>query len=340
MQMRVVSRYVNVQMLGTYVPCSVDSLKNQDSSTDVNDKFYNSLIEPPKFLPVHRMFQTFMFVAFCGPVKLFLGALAFLLWMLVLGLLPFLRYFAKSDLQFKTAAHSIARHFIRLFLLCIGVVKIDVDGEVSRDTRILASNSVCILDFLVHFCCAPVTIVKKNAEPGFERMLIGSVFDAFKIKPKKRKACYQIANAASDPSFFPLLVFPEGITTNGDGILGFQPDAFNSDYTKQPVAIQYFMALTPRGFNSLRSNSPNGLTLSWNRSLVDLIFRLLAIPYITAKVGYLSPEELKSEPIGSHANPDATAAAKSDICQLKIANYLGSLAVLQCMPKEGKKRGN
>ena len=298
-------------MFGTLVPASVKNLHSQKSATDANDEFYEKLLEPPQFLTVHRVFQGLMFLVFFGPFKILAAAGTFVLWLVVLNILPFLRRFCKWDMEFKTLAHSISRHFLRLFLLSIGIVKINVEGTLGEQARIFASNSVCVLDYLVHFCLGPVTFVKKTDETGSEQLLVGNVFDTFRIKPKKGKAHYQIEKAASDPSFFPLLVFPEGTATNGDAILRFEDDAFHNEYQFQPVAIQYFMALTPRGFNSLQ----------FDRSeLLQFILRVMCVPFMTVTVTYLNADIPKME-----SSPEA----KAKWCQLKIANHLGCLAITQ-----------
>lgn len=298
-------------MFGTLVPGSVKDLHDQQSATDANKEFYTKLLQPPHFLTVHRVFQSVMFLVFLGPFKLLAGLVTFALWMVVIRVLPLLRCLVKWDIEFKTLAHSISRHFLRLFLMAIGVVKIRVEGTIREQARLYASNSVCLLDYLVHFCTTPVTFVKKSDEHGAENLLVGEVFDIFRIKRKKGNADYQIKKAVSDPSFFPLLVFPEGTATNGDAILSFESDAFHSDYEFQPVAIQYFLALTPRGFNSLYFDSG---------AVLDFLIRILCVPFMTVTVSYLPTDISKTE---------RTAESKALACQLKIANHIGSLAITQ-----------
>lgn len=294
-------------VFGTFVPRSARRSNKQNDTTDVDDEFYASLFEKPNFLPIHRVWQVLSFFIFFGPIKVFLAAITALLWAGVMSVLPMARKFFKTDIEFKRWSHSIMRQIVRLFLMFLGVIRIDIEGDPTDCTRIFASNSVTILDYLIHFCSTPITIVSENKEDlDIEKIIAGQVFDVFKLKAKKN-VCHQIANAVSDPSYAPLLVFPESTMTNGDAVLAFRDSLFQNDYPAQPVAIQYFMGLTPRGFNSLHFDIQK-----W----FYCVLQFLAIPFITVKLTYL--HEIKNV-------EDATLKAK--MAQMNIAHTLGSLAI-------------
>lgn len=319
-------------MYSTTIPSSQQSLKNQNSPTDVNDEFFQKLFEPPNFLPIHRIFQIVCFFIFLGPIKLVLSLISFFLLFFVINFLPFFKIFFSTNLGFKKWAHSIVRHFIRLFLLCLGVLRIKIDGDIDHEVRFYVSNHLSILDYLIHFYNTPLTIIKAsdiyeapNSFQSFlsslqlERIFLGSTFDVFKLKPKKRGAAYQIAKCSSDPSFFPLLVFPEGYPTNGNAIAGFLSEYFETEYPYQPAAFQYNIFFTPRGFNSMYSGS-----------ILDFIFRILSAPFITCSITYLKKANTK--------NVAYKPAEIAEICQIKIANELGALAVTKVMPTKMQKQ--
>jgi hypothetical protein len=266
-------------------------------------------------VPVHRVFQVLCFVLCFGLVKFGAATITVILWMFVLAVLPLFRRFFGDPLAFKIWAHSVSRHFVRMLLLALGVVWIEIAGAPDPNARIYASNSLCFLDYLVHFFAAPITIVTKSVVPGYERFLVGSVFDACPLdRPHKRqkgpaRLRYRVNDAASDPRFFPLLLFPEGAPTTGDAIIRFDPECFPTDYAVQPVALQYCLALTPRGFNSLHAG---------RSSVAAVLFRILSVPWITATVAYVRADAPKARGDGEEG-----AAA----CQLAVANYIGVRAV-------------
>jgi hypothetical protein len=188
-------------------------------------------------------------------------------------------------------------------------------GKKSPSARIYVSNSLSIFDYFVYFCCAPITVLWKDTHHGLERSLLQKFFDAFPLRQGRKRTCHQIANVASDPSFFPLLVFPEGATTNGDAILSFEKDCFLNDYEVQPVAIQYYLGLTLPGFTSLKLEDKS-------LGILRLIWRILSVPFIFCQVTYLNHPQLKTTPQGPGA-----AEAKAELCQLSLANHLQVLAV-------------
>jgi hypothetical protein len=299
---------------GTFIPPTSPKFRHQSKLADCPDEFLSNVVTPPQFVPIHRVWQFVMFLLFFGVVKFFAALIAFVLWMAVLAILPLSQSFF-SSLEFKRVSHSVARHLVRLFLFSLGVVRININGGPGENTRIYASNCLSALDALVHFYATPITIVSSSEIPGWERLLIGSIFDivAFdytRQRRRSRKPHHQLGEAASDPRYFPLRLFPEGSPTTGDALTKFHPEYFVTDYAVQPVALQYFLALTPRGFNSLHTG---------DGSVVDFFWRIFSVPWITATVSYLVVETPKTPTDGGQAS--------AALCQLAIANRLGVRAV-------------
>jgi hypothetical protein len=298
---------------GTRIPPSSPKFTHQEKLADCTDEFLANVTARTHFVPIHRACQLLMFVVFFGAVKFFAALIAFVLWAVVLAVLPHFERFFAAPLAFKRWSHSVARHLVRLFLLALGVVRIDTRGAPGENARIYAANSLSAIDVLIHFCATPITIVSPSEIPEWERFLIGSVFDCVCLerprqRRRSRKTRYPINEAASDPRYFPLLLFPEGAPTTGDAITQFDPDFFVTDYAVQPVAVQYFLALTPRGFNSLHPGE----------SVIDFFWRVFSMPWITVTVYYLTIEAPK------RATDGRTSAA---LCQLAIANCIGVRAV-------------
>ena len=317
-------------MFATSIPISQQSFKDQDSTTDVNDDFFQKLFEPPNFLPIHRIFQIFCFFIFFGPVKFIFSLISFILLVFIINVLPLFQRFFSTKLAFKIWAHSIVRYFIRLFLLCLGIFRIKVDGDIDSEVRFFVSNHISILDYLIHFFNTPLTFIEScniyetsySAHSylfTFQRIIFGDIFDIFKLKPKKRGLAYQITKCSSDPSFFPLLIFPEGCPTNGNAIVGFSSEYFETEYPYQPVALQYNLFFTPRGFNSLYSGNFFGF-----------MFRILSTPFITCSLNYLKRINRK--------NVVYKSAEIAELCQLKISNEIGVLAVSKVVPTKVSKQ--
>lgn len=313
-------------MYSTTIPISQQSFKDQDSTTDVNDEFFQRLFEAPNFLPIHRIFQIFCFILFLGPLKLVLSLISFILLILVVNILPIFQSFFSTKLAFKKWAHSIIRCFIRLFLLCLGVIYIKINGDIDSEVRFYVSNHITILDYLIHISNAPLTFIQfydiyespysfQSNYPilQLERFICGNILDIFKLKAKKRGIGYQITKCSSDPSFFPSLIFPEGYPTNGNAIAGFLSEYFETEYPCQPVALQYNLYFTPRGFNSLYCGS-----------FFDFLFRVFSTPFITCSLTYLKKINMKNN---LYKPPEI-----AEMCQLKISNELGTLAVSKVMP--------
>jgi hypothetical protein len=298
---------------GVWVPGPIPQFREHSRVIETTPEFYDFIVKPPVFLGVHYAFQVFHFIVFLGWVKLFFAVIAFLIWMIFLASLSLFKPLFKSKIKFQRFAHSVCKHLVRLFLMCLGIVKISVGEPVSETARILVSNSVSILDYFIYFCSTPFTVLQSSDVSGPERLLLGSIFDSFPLrapggKKEKMKAQYRIEHAASDPSLFPLLVFPEQQKTNGDAVLEFDKDPFANDYEIQGAAIRYWLALTPRGFNSLSGEA-----------IFPLLFRILAIPFLTVHVDYLKIDERKE--------PDRDFNKKAETYQIDIANKLKVLPV-------------
>lgn len=302
-------------VFGTRIPYYDERLTRQLERTDVNDKFFKSLFEPPTFLTIHRIIQAISFLVFLGPLKLVFSFVMFLMWSVVIRVIPLFESFFKTQKDFKTFSQKILRSLARSFLFTIGIINIDIQGSVDYDARFIVSNHVSLLDYFIYFSICPVTIIKKADIPGWESLLTGTVIDMFYISPKDKyiTPAEQLENLASDPNFPPILHFPEGRPTNGHCVLSFKTHAFASNYYAQTASISYYLGFTFRGFNTVYStDEPNYL----------LYFRILAIPYLTCKVHFLQHHESKVE-----TERRIPKNQKAEEAQLQVANDLGILAI-------------
>jgi len=306
-------------VFGVIIPYDNPNLHDQKELSDVNDDFFQKVFDS-SFLLIHRIFQTICFFVFFGPIKLFASVIVCILWWITMRVLNLFSKLFRTQLQFKLFAHSIMRHFCRFLLFTLGIVNIQIDGKIDKHSRIVLSNHLSVFDFLVQFCVSPVTIVKKSDAPGIESRIFGPIFDVFYLKQKKKVSpSDQLSNLASDPSYLPILLYPEDIATNGSAIMKFRTAAFFCQYQVQATSIQYKLCLTPKGFNSMYCK---------NVFSFQYLLQILSVPFIQCK--------LKYHPVLTDKNEDEEKdpIMEATKCQLTIANELGSLAIIKHINKK------
>lgn len=230
------------------------------------------------------------------------------IWCVFVAMVPLFRGFFGLKARFRAFCYRIAKNIVQMFLLCLGVVRVKVNGEAEPNARMFVSNHVSPLDYIVHFYGNLVAFASIGDAPSLMIKMFSPIFDLFQFK--KKKLGYQIHNCASDPTVPPLLIFPEEKETNGQAVAPFEKEAFKTDYIIQPVSIQYHIHLTPKGFNTVsRGGDP----------YLRYFFRILSIPYLTVELTYLNPFDIK------YCQLDIEAKAQK--AQLQIANQIGVLAI-------------
>lgn len=310
------------------VPYANPDLQSQTELTEVNDEYFKALFEEPKFLPIHKIFQFLCFFVFLGPFKIIICFATLILWFIAINILPFFESFLKTTFLYKMFCHNLLKKLLRVFLFGLGFINIDIEGKVPKETRIIVSNHLSILDFFIYLYAIPVTLVKKSNQPGPEKFFAGSVIDIFYLKTGKDiSPSEQLANLTSDPSFLPVLAFPEDRPTSGNAVLMFRTGPFCTDYGIQSSVIKYYLGLTPPGFNSIYTN---------DEITFMAVLRILACPFLMCKIKILDDVVIKGD------DDDETKKIKPDekarISQLRIANELGVLAIPQNMFEKKKKQ--
>ena len=323
-------------MYGTEIPRKQQELTEQTELTEVNEEFYKSLFEEPQFLLFHKIFQFICFVLFFGIIKVIVFSALVLFWLIAIHILPHFESFFKVTIEYKLFAHKFLKKLIRMILFSCGFVRISVTGKMHPQTRLIVSNHVSFVDFFLFFYALPITLVKKADHPSWETFLTGSVFDIFYLKQRKSiSPSEQLANVASDPSFLPILLFPEDKPTNGRAILPFRTAAYYTSYGVQSATIKYFLGLTPPGFNTITSKD----TISFG-----LLWRIFSTPFITCTIKIMDEQVFKTESVSeeeedrnsqsTRKNQPAQLALQS---QLRIANDLGVIAISNSYNKNRKK---
>ena len=297
--------------LYTECPRNDPNLHNQKELTYLNDKEFMDLFEPCHPSIPMRLYRIFCFIFFLGPIKMVLVVFFLFIFFVVVSILPMFRRFFKTTKDFKTWAFYVCRPIVRLVLLFVGIVKINIKGQIHEYARTIVSNhqslieAVLLLDqFPVSYLAAAWldhnTFIKQTAK----------VFDLIFVDRAKRcNITQQLVDIANDPMLLPVVVFPEGKVTNGDALVGFRSGAYISETMVQPVAIRYRMWLTPRSM----------ATIAWNEwNDLFYIYQVFCIPFMTVDIDILEPISWK----GSNKSPQEKAVES----ELQIANHLGTIA--------------
>lgn len=125
--------------------------------------------------------------------------------------------------------------------------------------------------------------------------------------PKSReKTAREIEDKMNDRMHFPLIVYPEGITTNGKCLVNFRPGVFRPGKPVQPVILRYW--------------APFG-ELSWDiQQGIPYLLDLLARPFVSVTVKYMplyEPSSAEKSDAMLFANNVRTAMAT----EMKVPTY-------------------
>lgn len=147
----------------------------------------------------------------------------------------------------KKLTYIAHRSLSRLLLLAVGFFRISEKGQPDLRACVMISNHVSYLDILYYMSAKeqPSFVAKHNVRnyPCIGR-LAESLQCIFVNRIQGRKEALEMVidrerKIANDSSWPKLLVFPEGTTTNGRGILSFKRGAFMGLMPVQPICIEY-----------------------------------------------------------------------------------------------------
>jgi 1-acyl-sn-glycerol-3-phosphate acyltransferase len=297
--------------LFTEDPHDYPHLHNQKELSNMTQEEFMALFEPTHpSLPI-RFLRFFLFIVFLGPLKALLVGFCFILFFLVIIIIPHFQFLFKTSRAFKTWAFHVVRPIIRLGLFGLGIIRINLTGSVHPDARTIVCNHLSLIETIIILQQFPVSYLAADwlsRQPLIRQA--AKVFDFYFVnRAKHQSGVEHLQEIANDPSMMPVLVFPEGKVTNGEAVLGFRTGAYVSDTLLQPVTIRYRQWLCPKTMS----------TFTWNdNSWTMYCYQLFSIPFTTVDLDILPPISWK----GKKMSP-AERAVES---QLQIANHLGSLA--------------
>mmetsp|Transcript_50317 Transcript_50317/g.129591 ORF Transcript_50317/g.129591 Transcript_50317/m.129591 type:complete len:329 (-) Transcript_50317:296-1282(-) len=221
---------------------------------------------------------------------------------------------------------SVAFH-CRVLLFALGFYWINVEGKRDDNAPLLISNHISYVDILVHAAFAKSGFIskasiKKLPLVGEMASSMGTIFvDRMAAKEGKatKSTTEQLCDALhSEKRENPIVVFPEGTTTNGKYLLKFRTGAFVPGLPVQPVLINY----------PYKYNCPSVAAISHR----GIIFRLLSQAYQQLDYIFL-PSIVPTEEEKKDAKKFATRAEKYISAELGVEmssqGYIDKLILME-----------
>ena len=295
------------------IPPRRSGYSHQEELSSISDSEFTSLFIPPKYSKLQKFFQVLTFVLFFGYIKIVIALFFFILFFILVLVLPYIKPFFLNNKTFKSFCHIILQPTVRLMFFGMGIVHINVSGKMHPDCRYIVANNLALIDSILLFTLFPMSLVCNDSlTSNYFIKRIRYVLDLIFVDASKTPNITQaLLEFASDPSYLPVVVFPEFRPTNGNKILKFEPVAFASEYYVQPVTIRYRMWLTHLGKNTICE-----LYDSWIMNL----WGLFSTPFITVDVSFLDPQYWKE-------TDKILPTVRAEQTQLLIANDLSVPAV-------------
>ena len=133
------------------------------------------------------------------------------------------------------------------FLLKLGGIKVVVHGQVSKKRPLMiVSNHISVFELATFPCVFKGSFIAKKEMENWP--LVGWVAKKFGVifvdrRPSHARDALSVVQQAVQHVSYPMILFPEGTTTNGAYVKPFKSTLFNfvenSNITVQPVAMHY-----------------------------------------------------------------------------------------------------
>ena len=303
--------------MGIYsvVPSIHEEYSHQTKLSDITDDEFEKIISPPKFTFIQRLYQFLCFLIFLGPIRIVIGLVGFLFCMTLVYLIrigvAFLGLYPRNPIL-NALCLRIIRIGFRILFFSFGAIWVNVNGKIDHEARFVISNHVSLIDSFVILILRNVTFIinKKYQQNSFVRT-IAETFDPVYVQKSKGGAQKDILDSADDNNRNPVILFPEGTTTNGEALLQFQKQAFLTPYKVQPMLIRYSLLFVPSGWNTIAYT---------NQSIAGYIWQLVSLPLCIINVDSIQSISMEAE-------------GKADIdtftmnAQIIFANHLKTKAV-------------
>jgi len=186
------------------------------------------------------------------------------------------------------------RIIARLLLFFGGYYYIKVKGKPDKNVGIIVSNHISFIDSIFYVSqCLPAFVSKTavlkypiigNAIMGLQSITVDRNSEESKKAASEEIQARSVGNKKG--LYPPLLIFPEGTTTNGKGLIKFRVGAFVPGVPVQPVVIRYIY----KHFNPSICYYP---IFSMMLILLCQVINYMEVTYLDA---YYPSEEEKKDP--------------------------------------------
>jgi 1-acyl-sn-glycerol-3-phosphate acyltransferase len=251
------------------------------------------------------------FIVFLGWLRAILLIIFTLIYIVILSPLVIFFGFEPVRAFWLPICEEIAKIYIPLVAMCLGVFRIRSHGKPDPSARLIVYNHVCLLDGPIVYCFSQFTIALTAGvlKIPFFGKVVASSHPIFIDRRKSEGNSKLFKAAVLNHEIFPLAVAPEAKISRGDYLFRFRTGGFHTDEMIQPVTIRY------THFLPWANITPNAVVFSvW-----EWFFLSLCVPAGYCDVTYL-------EPIPRDALKEKTPEQRADAVQLAIANALGTLA--------------
>ena len=299
------------------LPQSSEEQIHQTELQELPEAEFFNLIKKQSYTFLQRLYQLICFFLFLGPIRFVVGITFSFFGFFFITILRVLFQFMGFPPDYgQSFCYLILRFSIRILLFSFGIVWIQNKGTIdnSENVRFIISNHISFLDiFIIAYIRAISPVIKIDTEHlKFLNPILDTTNSILTSHSRSDGIKKKIIDHADDFKRYPVFIFPEDTTTNGNALLRFRSNAFSTPYKVQPMAIRYLMFLVPHGWN----------TYCWNyyTNFFDYIYCMLSIPFSIVTVDSL--ESLSMDKDGKSEISRFTTVA-----QKVLANHLKIQAV-------------
>ena len=294
------------------LPRNCSELKQQTKLSSISDQEFYEAYAPTHFTACDRFIQILLFIFGLGWIRFIFVFIVTLIFIILMTPCHVFFLHPKILKLFYKPGTYIAQKYIRALCFLFGIWYIHVDGKIDKGTRGFLYNHSSILDGPMIFIYAPFTIIGTLGIKGVP--VFGQIATAngaaFIDRTKTQGNSAVIKMVMEDHSKLPASIAPEGKISNGDILFKFRTGSFLTNEQIQPVAIRYSWIF-----------AWGGATHNW---VVDGFFEwlwlALCVPFASVRISFLPP-------ITAAEQEGKTPTEKAEMVQLRLANFLGTLAI-------------
>jgi 1-acyl-sn-glycerol-3-phosphate acyltransferase len=294
------------------LPRKDPELMHQTSLTSVTDEEFQAAYKPTEFSTCDRLIQTLFFIIGLGWLRLIFMVVMFVIYIVLMTPVHVFSEYPKIIKIFYSYGTYVTQKMNRSIMFLCGIWYVKQIGNPDKEARAFLYNHTSLFDGPLLFALRPYTLIAMSAIKKVP--IAGQITTAngcrFIDRSKQEGNSATIKSVMEDHDSLPVGVSPEGKISNGDIIFKYRTGTFLTHEKIQPVTIRYSWIF-----------AYGGCTYNW---VVDGIFEwiwlVLCTPLGAATVTFLPP-------ITTEMQEGKSIPEVAEMCQLEVANSLGTLAI-------------